>query len=159
MAESVESTIRGLRVVVGGLIAGLTMFSLIALALGPISKTADPFLGRLMLAGVALMAAAAAAAYFTLRLAMRRDLAARAPELRQHPDPATLILARYRQFAIAGAGVIEGPGFFAAMTYLAAGNPVAMGAVACVVLLLLAHMPSVDHLRRIAETAAMGNEA
>jgi hypothetical protein len=34
-----------------------------------------------------------------------------------------------------------------------------MGAAACVVLLLLAHMPSADRLRRLAETAAMGNEA
>ncbi len=158
MTESLESTVRALRIVVGGLVAGLTMFALIALAIGPINKTPDPQLGRLMLAGLALAATAGAAAYSTLRLAMKRDLAARAPELRQHPDPATLILPRYRQFAIAGAGVIEGPGFFAAMTYLVTGNPVAMGAVACVVLLLLAHMPSVDHLRRLAETAAMDNE-
>jgi hypothetical protein len=158
MAESVESEVRATRIVVGGLIAGLTMFSLIALAVGPINKSPDPLLGRLMLAGLALAALAGAAAYFALRLAMRRDLAARAAELRQHADPATLILARYRQFAIAGGGVIEGPGFFAAMTYLVTGNPVALGAVACVVLLLLAHMPSVDHLRRLAETAAMGNE-
>jgi len=159
MAESVESTVTALRIIVGGLIAGLTLFSLIALALGPINKTPDPMLGRLMLAGLALAAAAGAAAYVTLRAAMRRDLAARAAELRQHPDPATLVLARYRQFVIAGAGVIEGPGFFAAMTYLVTGNPVAMGAAAGVVLLLLAHMPSADHLRRLAETAAMGNEA
>ena len=158
MAESVESAVRDLRIVVGGLIAGLSLFSVIALAMGPISKGPDPLLGRLMLAGIALAALAGAAAYFTLRLAMRRDLAARAAELRLHPDPAALILARYRQFAIAGAGVIEGPGLFAAMTYLLTGNPVAMGAVVCVVILLLAHMPSVDHVRRLAETAAMGNE-
>jgi hypothetical protein len=79
--------------------------------------------------------------------------------LRQHPDPAALILGRYRQFAIMGGAVIEAPGLFAAMTYLVTGNPVAMGAAACVVLLLLAHMPSADRLRRLAETAAMGNEA
>ena len=156
--ESVEGAVRSMRIVVGGLLAGLTGLSALGIALAPILDPPDPTLGRLMLMGLALMVVACTAAYFTLRLSLMRDLASRAAELRQSAEPARLILLRYRQFAIVGAGLIDGPGFFAGLTYLMTGNPVVLGAMAGAALLLLAHMPSVDHLRRLAERAAMGND-
>lgn len=156
MAESIEGTVRDLRIIVGALIGGLVALSAIVLAVGPIAEPPDPAMGRLVFAGLGMMAAACAAAYFVLRQALVRDLAARAAELRQHAEPAALILTRYRQFAIVGAGVIDGPGAFAGIAYLLTGNPVAIGVVAAAVLLLLAHMPSVDSLRRLAEGAATG---
>lgn len=158
MAESIEETVRGLRIIVGSLMGGLVALSAIALAFGPIKEPPDPELGRLVLGGLGLMAVACAAAYFVLRRALVRDLAARAVELRQHPEPASLILLRYRQFTIVGAGVIDGPGAFAGIAYLLTGNPVAIGVVGGAVLLLLVHMPSVDSLRRLAEQAATGGE-
>jgi hypothetical protein len=156
MAESIEATVRALRIIVGSLIGGLVALSAIALAVGPIKEPPDPELGRLVFAGLGLLAVACAAAYFVVRQALARDLAARAAELRQHPEPATLILLRYRQFVIVGAGVIDGPGAFAGIAYLLTGNPVAIGVVGGAVVLLLLHMPSVDSLRRLAEGAAAG---
>lgn len=156
--ESIEAAVNAMRIVIGGLIMGLVALSAMGLLLAPINNPPDPQLGRLMLAGFALMAVGCAAAYFTLRAAMMRDLAARAAELRQSPEPAALILLRYRQFAIAGAGLIDGPGMVAGLTYLMTANPLALAAIGGVVLLLLAHMPSADSLRRLAERAAMGNE-
>lgn len=157
--ESIEATVRDLRIIVGSLIGGLVALSAIALAIGPINEPPDPELGRLVFAGLGMMTVACAAAYFVLRQALVRDLAARAVELRQHPEPAALILVRYRQFAIVGAGVIDGPGAFAGIAYLLTGNPVAIGVVGAAVLLLLVHMPSVDSLRRLAEGAVAGGGA
>jgi hypothetical protein len=155
--QPVEAAVNAMRIVVGGLIMGLVALSAMGLLLAPLNHPPDPQLSQLMLGGLAVMAVGCSAAYFVLRAAMMRDLSASAAELRQSPEPATLILLRYRQFAIAGAGLIDGPGMVAGLTYLMTANPVALGVIAGVVLLLLAHMPSVDSLRRLAERAAMGN--
>lgn len=156
--ESVEGAVRSMRIVVGGLLAGLAGLSALGIALAPILEPPDPNLGRLLFMGLAVMGVAGAAAYFALRLSMMRDLAARAAELRQSAEPARLILLRYRQFAVIGAGLIDFPGSVAGITYLLTGNPVALGALFGAALLLLAHMPSVDRLHRLAEKAAMGSD-
>ena len=153
---SIDAEVRSLRVVVGALIMGLIMLSGIVVMMAPLSQPPDEQLGRMMLGGLGLIAVACGGAYYALRLSLTRDLAARAAELSQSAEPAALILPRYRQFAIAGAGLIDGPGLVAGVTYLMTANPLALGVMAAVVLLLLAHMPSADSLRRLAETAATG---
>ena len=157
--ESVEGVVRSLRIVVGGLMAGLAAFAAIGIAMAPISDPPDPGMSRLLLLGLPVVMVACAGAYFTLRLSMIRDLASRAVELRQSAEPARLIVGRYRQFAVVGAGLIDFPGAVGGLAYLVTGNPIALGALAGAALLLLAHMPSVDHLHRLAERAAMGSEA
>ncbi len=157
MAESVDDAVKALRIIIGGLVMGLAVLAGIGLVMAPILNPPDPQLGSLMLAVLGVMALGSAAGYFVLRQAMLRDLAARAAELRQSADPAGLIVLRYRQFAIAGAGLIDGPGMVAGLTYLMTANPIALAAMAAVVLSLLVHLPSADRLRRLAENAAMGS--
>ncbi len=157
MAESVDDAVKALRIIIGGLIMGLGMLAGIGLLIAPILNPPNPQLGSLMLAVLGVMALGSASAYFVLRRAMVRDLAARAAELRQSADPAGLIVLRYRQFAIVGAGLIDGPGMVAGLTYLMTANPIALAAMAAVVLSLLAHLPSADRIRRLAESAAMGS--
>jgi hypothetical protein len=63
-------------------------------------------------------------------------------------------LKDYRGFTVVTGGLIEGPGFFAAITYLLTGNLLALGALGIAVALLVAHLPSADKIRRLAEAAA-----
>ncbi len=157
MAESADDAVKALRIIIGGLVMGLGLLAGIGLLMAPILNPPDPQLGSLLLAVLGVMALGSAAGYFVLRQAMLRDLAARAAELRQSADPASLIVLRYRQFAIAGAGLIDGPGMVAGLTYLMTANPIALAAMAAVVLSLLVHLPSADRIRRLAESAAMGS--
>ncbi len=156
MAESVDDAVKAMRIIIGGLVIGLAVLAGIGLLIAPILNPLDPQFGSLMLAVLGVTGLGSGAAYFVLRQAMLRDLAARAAELRQSADPASLIVLRYRQFAIAGAGVIDGTGMMAGLTYLMTANPIALAAMGAVVLALLAHLPSADSLRRLAESAATG---
>jgi len=89
-----------------------------------------------------------------LRRSLIRSLRARATELQQQSDPSGLIVEQYRGFVVAGGGLIEGPGFFAAVAYLVTGNRLALAAVGLALILLAAHFPSAAALRRLAEAAA-----
>ena len=156
MAQSVDETIRGLRIIVSGLIAGLGFFTIvIAFGVGPLSRTPDPFLSRALPIGLGLFAVAAAAAYTVVRRKILNDLRARASAMRQVQDPSPLALDEYRRFVVAGGGLIEGPGFFAGIIYLLTGQPVALAAIGlAIALLATVHFPSAEKLRAFAEEAA-----
>jgi hypothetical protein len=154
MSQSVDETVRAMRIVVGGLIGGLASFGALAAVLGPLSPSFDPNLGRWMLVGIVLFGLGSATAYFTFRRSLMAKLATRAVELRQQSDPSVLILADYRGFTVVAGGLIDGPGFFAAITYLQTGNPLALGALGIALALLVAHLPSAGAIRRLAEAAA-----
>lgn len=151
---SVDEAIRALRIVVGGLMGGLLSFTVLASIVGPVSRSPDLDLAPWMLIAVAVFGGGCAAAYAMFRRSLLRSLSARAAELRQQSDPSRLIVEQYRRFVVAGGGLIEGPGFFAAVTYLVTGNPLALGAAGLAVALLAAHFPSAGALRRLAEAAA-----
>ena len=159
MAESVDEAVRAMRIVVGGLIGGLLSFTTLALIVGPLSPSFDPNVTRWMLIVVLLLGGGSATGYFTLRRSLIRSLATRATELRQRSDASTLIGKEYRGFAVAGAGLIEGPGLFAAATYLLTGNGLALAAVGIAVGLLFAHLPSAGAMRRLAEVASRSEGA
>lgn len=151
---SVDEAIRALRIVVGGLMGGLLSFTVLAAIVGPLSPSPDLDLAQWMLIAIALLGSGCAAAYAMLRQSLIRSLGARATELRQQSDPSGPIVEEYRRFVVAGGGLIEGPGFLAAVTYLVTGTPLALGAAGLAVALLAAHFPSAGALRRLAEAAA-----
>jgi hypothetical protein len=153
MAESVEAVVRALRPVIGGLIGGLLSFTMVAFIAGPLSPSFDPDLAGWMLVAIVFLGAGSATGYFMLRRSLIRRLATRAAELRQQSDASALIGTDYRGFAVAGAGLIEAPGLFAALTFLLTGNRLALAAVAVVVALLVAHLPSAEKMRRLVDEA------
>jgi hypothetical protein len=152
-AAAVDEGVRAMRVIVGGLVAGLLFFGAIGFLVGPLSP-ADSQVASLLRIVIAAFAAFAAASYVLMRNALNRDLAARATELRQASDPASLIVVRYRAFLITGAGLIEGPGFMAGIAYLLSHDVLGLLGLGLAVVLLLLHLPSAASLRRLAETTA-----
>ena len=154
MPESVHEAVRGLRIVIGGLMGGLLAFAVLASIVGPVSRSPDPDRARWILIAVALLCGGCAVRYAVLRRSLIRGLGARGTELRQHSDPSGLIVEQYRGFVVAGGGLIEGPGFFAVVAYLVTGNRLALAAVGLALVMLAAHFPSTAALRRLAEAAA-----
>jgi hypothetical protein len=153
MAQSVEEAIRGLRVIVAGLIAGLLAFAVLAVVVRT-SMTPTGSVPPLVLLGLlAVVAVSSAAAYAAQYTKVVRDLSVRATELRQLADPSSAIVGPYRAFAIVGAALIEGPSFFALIVYILTGQPLAMVAAALGVVLLIAHLPSRSAVRRLGERA------
>jgi hypothetical protein len=153
MAEPVYAAIRAMRIVVVGLVLGLSSFAGVGLLVGPLSPGASRIAGVFRVA-VVVFGALAAVGYFVLRGAMVRDLSAYAAVLRQASDPASLVVVRYRAFLIAAGGLIEGPGFMAGIAYLVSHDVFALAAVGVAIVLLLAHLPSQASLCRVAEAAA-----
>ncbi len=71
--ESVEGAVRSMRIVVGGLLAGLAGLSALGIALAPILDPPDPNLGRLLFMGRAVMGVRRrGASNFARRLSMMR---------------------------------------------------------------------------------------
>jgi len=151
VAGSVDQALRAQRIIVGGLIGGVLSFAAMASIVGPVSRTPDPKLAHWMPMAVALLSAGSAVRYAMLRRSLTTSLRARADQLRQQTDPTGLILEEYRRFVVVGGGLIEGPAFFAIVTYLVTGNRPALWAAGLAVVLLAAHFPSIGALRRLAE--------
>jgi hypothetical protein len=84
---------------------------------------------------------------------MVREVRGRATELQQKSNPVEEILPAYRKFVISGGGLIEGPGLFAGVAYLVSGHPGFLVAALLAPALLLAHFPTMERARRLAQRA------
>jgi hypothetical protein len=150
---SVDEEVRRMRIVVGGLMAGLLFFGGLSFFVGPIAPLQSELRWPLLVA-VGAFGVFAAFAHGAFRRALVRRLAARSTELKQAADPASLVAGDYRALVIVGGGLIEGPGFLAGIAYLMTHDPYALAALGLAVVLLVAHLPSAARLRLLAEQAA-----
>ena len=67
MPEPVDQAIRGLRIVVGGLVAGLLAFSAIMAVVGPVLRTTDQAIVEWTPVVLGVVAVASGSQYFLLR--------------------------------------------------------------------------------------------
>jgi len=158
IVHSVEEVIRACRIVVGGLIAGLVLFSGVALAVAPLTPSPDPQITAAMLVMVLVMGVGCAAGYRVVRRSVIAEMRSRLPASAEGADPAALVTDCYRQLVIVRGGLTEGPGFLALMTYIVTGHMLALGAAGVAVILLGANFPSADEMRHLATGARAGSE-
>jgi len=150
--QTTDQGIRQLRVVHVSVCAGILVFLGVATVLkGTLVQAELSERISVLLGGLALVAAACAAAY----LAVDRVAVARVARACQESPKASdgVAIAAYRQLAIVSAALIEGPCFLACMVYLLTGSGMAVGAVALGLALLLSRMPSQEGLQRFVERA------
>jgi hypothetical protein len=152
MRRDLESEIRQLRIVVGGLIFGLVSFLAISSQVAPVLNERERETAGWLLAGVPAFGAASAIGYVAMRRRLSQEIRTRKAERRHEANPLPYMMEPYRRFVVAGGGLIEGPGMFSIIAYAMTGQTMALGAVAAAILLLLAHLPSVEALRRIVES-------
>jgi hypothetical protein len=145
--DGVDKEIRGMRVVLGSMAAGFSVFGAIALALGPLSTEGAETLGRTLLPLLGLFGLASTAAAFVLPRQRIAALQEHRAELRALADPLPRLVSDYRGLFIVRAGLTEGPGFFALITYLLTGSLPALAAAALVLLLLVSQWPSREKLQ------------
>jgi hypothetical protein len=151
MSQSVEEAVRGLRVVVVGLIACLLIFAAgMWFAAGSVSEPHEEFLTYGMFVLV-LFGLGAGLVYLIQYRRMLAEIRACAAEIRLASGPTEMVLSSYRRFIVVGGGLIEGPAFFALILQLMTRSIVPLAAAVGAVLLLAAHMPSQDRLRRLIE--------
>ena len=101
MSQSVDEAIRALRVVTGGLVAGLSAFTGIAVLLkGSLAGSLDADRRTALLVGLACLVGICTAAAALLERAAVAQLARRASELRNVVDPSELAIGPYRQLSI-----------------------------------------------------------
>jgi hypothetical protein len=144
-----QREIQQLQIIVAGLMTGLLFFSAIATMLGPLNKGNEP-MERLLL-GIPFMGLGCAFVYAAQRRALLQEIQNRRAELRD----AASVPPAYRRFIVAGGGLIEGPGFFAAMIFLLTGHPLAIAAAGLSLLLLGLHFPTVAKWDRLVENASL----
>src|SRR5262245_1993922 len=152
--DSPESAIRALRVTVGGLMAGLLAFAILAFLIRLLSQFGNSNAPASILFVLAAAVTGCAVGYFRARRSLVMELRSRAAEFRQVSDPSRLALEPYRRFVVLAAGLIEAPALFGVVAYLVTGRSAGLVVAVLALLLLAAHMPSLARLRRLAEDAA-----
>ena len=153
MAQSVDEAVRSLRVIVAGLIAGVVAFAILAVIVRVVLPPRGSMPPLVLLGVLTMFILGSGAAYAVQYQKLVGDLRKRTAELRQMADPSSVIVGPYRAFAIIGAGLVEGPSFFALIVYILTGQPLALAAAALGVILLIVHFPSHAAIRRLAERA------
>jgi hypothetical protein len=154
MAQSFDEAIRGLRIVIGGLIGGVVAFAAVAAGVaGSVARPEDPGLLLAMLGVLGLSIVGSAVGYAMQYRQLLRCLRAHPTELSPLGSPPEAIVEPYRRFVVVGCGLIEGPAFFAIVVYLLTNHVAALAVPALAVVLLFVHMPSRDALQRLLEKA------
>lgn len=153
MADAVDVTVQRLRIVLGGLMAGLIAFAAVSLTIGPLSKDPDPTLRTMYFGVLGLLCLSASVAYRVVRQQTVKRLLAGSGELRGLADPSEQVLPEYQQLFMIRAGLTEGPGFFALIVHLLTGSPAALVVAAGALALLASQMPSRERVRELAQDA------
>lgn len=146
---TLESVVRPLQIVVGGMMAGVLSFLGITLFLAPLSPQPDRTLIRSLAILLAVGSLGCAAAYVAQRQRFVREVRARRQELQMLAEPGRSMIEPYRLFIVAGAGLIEGPTFFSLMIFLLSGEKLVLAAPALALTLLALHFPTAGRLREL----------
>lgn len=158
MTQTRDETIRTLRIVYVGLVAGIVVF------LGIAAVLKDTFAGGelsertpLLLGVLAIFAVGCIAAYTLIERATVAGAARGRLEPQRPGESSDAVLGAYRQLAIVGAGLIDGVSFFAAVIYVLTGSSITLGAACLGVALLVSRIPSRERLDRFAERTREGS--
>ncbi len=146
----IESAIRGLRVIYGGMLASLLFLGAIAMAFrSVIAPDFDSGIhnGLLGLAGL-LAVVVCPVVYAAVRRSIQAELQPRAPALLATAEPLLGVLDSYRRLALLRAVLIEAPALVGTLSYLAGGRPVGLLFAGASATLLVATMPSRESLQR-----------
>ena len=157
---SIAGVTRVVQILVASLIAGVTVFLMIALALGPMSKPAPAIVAGLpLITAVSLLFALilipiSIVVPWLVTESKVGQIAKGLPTFDQDQ-----LLATYQTQTIVGAAMNEAPAFFAAIAYMLEGNPIALGLVLLLLIGIAARFPTVpkveawveDKLLKLAE--------
>lgn len=157
---SIAGVTRVLQIVVASLVAGVTVFLMIALALGPVAKPPPAIVAGLpLITAVALLFALISS---PMSIVVPRLITeSRLGQIAQGPPTSDQdqLVATYQTRTIVGAAMNEGPAFFAAVAFMLEGNPIALGLVLLLLIGIAARFPTVpkveawveDQLLKLAE--------
>lgn len=151
-APSVGVALRNLRIIVGGLLAGVVAFGLVAAFLvrtqpRPPAPALDPL--RYALAAVVLTALLAERLLRRVHAARLRRTWRAAPP----PDPLAAAILPFTQLTLTAAALAEGATLFALVVYYLTADPIVLAIAAGTLVLLLSRWPSEARLRRLAREA------
>lgn len=142
MAESdqADRTMMGQRIIIGAMITGVVMFTVIALAIGPLSF--DESLRNTLGLVLVLLGTGEVIAFTIVRTAilgkLSRDLANDPPGA----DPTTRVVPAVNTITLIGAAMAEGWGLFGTVILLLSGNMLFLIAPLLAVVIMLLILPS-----------------
>jgi hypothetical protein len=153
--------LRTIPVLVGALIAGLVIFAVTAVVMGPGGPLAseevasgEPMPAETMLAVLGVLLVGCLGAFFAFGAAVRSQ-AHKAWEARaDDEDGRAKLVALLSTSTILRAALVEGPGLFACVIVLLTGSPLPLAATALVVGLMATLLPARARLARLEEAAS-----
>jgi hypothetical protein len=151
--QTVDEMIRALRVVWGGLLGGVLLFSGVIAFLGPLNKGEPSDLEIPLSIVLGMLALGCAVGGFVIRNAFIQKVRARAEALRRAPDPLLQLSAEYRGYFVVISGLTEGPALFALTAYLVCGMKASIVAVVVALALFLVNFPSESKARTLVQNA------
>jgi disulfide bond formation protein DsbB len=148
MEQNGARNISGLQIIVGAMMAGLLIFGIIALAVGPLGMP-DPAMTGILLAVLAFLGATELIGYLVLRTVMLGKLRTDAAQGALGEDPEQSVLPVWSTLTLIRSAMTEGWGLFGSVITLLAAPPLAMGAIVLALALLGLGFPTRDKLTQL----------